>query len=49
MSASKVTNAVSFKPVEVPEALQEGDKFIKWDEVQNLYLFTISPSSSIDY
>nr|XP_018906114.1 PREDICTED: 1-phosphatidylinositol 4,5-bisphosphate phosphodiesterase classes I and II [Bemisia tabaci] len=32
MSASKVTNAVSFKPVEVPEALQEGDKFIKWDE-----------------
>lgn len=25
--------AVQQKPVEVPQALQEGEKFIKWDEV----------------
>nr|CAH7735028.1 unnamed protein product [Callosobruchus chinensis] len=26
------TNAVSLKPLQVPEALQNGEKFIKWDE-----------------
>lgn len=26
-------NAVQLKPVEVSKALQEGEKFIKWDEV----------------
>lgn len=27
------TNFVSLKPIEVPEALITGEKFIKWDEV----------------
>lgn len=27
------TNAISLKPIEVPQALQAGEKFIKWDEV----------------
>ncbi|CAG9858633.1 unnamed protein product [Phyllotreta striolata] len=31
-SASGSTNAVSSKPIEVPQALQNGEKFIKWDE-----------------
>lgn len=26
-------NAVSLRAVEVPQALQDGEKFIKWDEV----------------
>lgn len=30
----KSTNAVSLKPIEVPQALQNGEKFIKWDEVR---------------
>ncbi|XP_044732001.1 1-phosphatidylinositol 4,5-bisphosphate phosphodiesterase classes I and II isoform X2 [Chrysoperla carnea] len=29
---SPPVNAVSLKPVEVPQALQDGEKFIKWDE-----------------
>lgn len=32
-SATGSTNSVSLKPIEVPEALQNGEKFIKWDEV----------------
>lgn len=31
------TNAVSLKPIEVPQALQTGEKFIKWDEVSNKF------------
>lgn len=31
-SSTKSAN-VSLKPIEVPKALQEGEKFIKWDEV----------------
>ncbi|XP_022903409.1 1-phosphatidylinositol 4,5-bisphosphate phosphodiesterase classes I and II [Onthophagus taurus] len=31
-TSSAVKNAVSLKPIEVPEALQKGEKFIKWDE-----------------
>lgn len=27
------TNSVSLNPIEVPQALQSGEKFIKWDEV----------------
>ncbi|XP_072396815.1 1-phosphatidylinositol 4,5-bisphosphate phosphodiesterase classes I and II isoform X2 [Diabrotica undecimpunctata] len=30
--ASGSTNAVALKPIEVPQALQNGEKFIKWDE-----------------
>lgn len=30
----KSTNAVSLKSIEVPQALQNGEKFIKWDEVR---------------
>lgn len=26
-------NFVSLKPIEVPEAIVKGEKFIKWDEV----------------
>ncbi|XP_068632892.1 1-phosphatidylinositol 4,5-bisphosphate phosphodiesterase classes I and II [Battus philenor] len=32
MSAAIKSSKVSLKPVEVPKALQEGEKFIKWDE-----------------
>lgn len=32
-SSSGSMNYVSLKPIEVPEALQSGEKFIKWDEV----------------
>lgn len=32
-SGAVVSNAVTLKPVEVPQALQDGEKFIKWDEV----------------
>lgn len=28
-------NAVSLKPIEVPQPLVNGEKFIKWDEVRN--------------
>lgn len=31
------TNAISLKPIEVPQALQNGEKFIKWDEVRHLH------------
>ncbi|XP_076273295.1 phospholipase C at 21C isoform X3 [Rhynchophorus ferrugineus] len=31
-AATPSQNAVSLKPIEVPEALQKGEKFIKWDE-----------------
>ncbi|XP_044255900.1 1-phosphatidylinositol 4,5-bisphosphate phosphodiesterase classes I and II [Tribolium madens] len=31
-SAPTPTNAVSLKSIEVPQALQNGEKFIKWDE-----------------
>lgn len=34
----KSTNAVSLKPIEVPQGLQSGEKFIKWDEVRRFYL-----------
>lgn len=33
-SGTAVSNAVTLKPVEVPQALQDGEKFIKWDEVR---------------
>lgn len=32
--AASPTNAVSLKSIEVPQALQSGEKFIKWDEVR---------------
>ncbi|XP_053612569.1 1-phosphatidylinositol 4,5-bisphosphate phosphodiesterase classes I and II [Plodia interpunctella] len=32
MSASSRSANVGLKPIEVPKALQEGEKFIKWDE-----------------
>lgn len=32
-SGGTTINAVSFKPIEVPKLLQNGEKFIKWDEV----------------
>ncbi|KAF2880994.1 hypothetical protein ILUMI_25210 [Ignelater luminosus] len=31
-SGGPIANAVSLKPIEVPQALQNGEKFIKWDE-----------------
>ncbi|KAK5643289.1 hypothetical protein RI129_007134 [Pyrocoelia pectoralis] len=31
-SAGPSSNSVSYKPIEVPQALQSGEKFIKWDE-----------------
>lgn len=31
-------NAVSPKPVQVHQGLQNGEKFIKWDEVNNFFL-----------
>ena len=31
-AAPAPTNAVSLKAIEVPQALQNGEKFIKWDE-----------------
>lgn len=34
----KSTNAVSLKAIEVPQALQSGEKFIKWDEVR-IFIF----------
>lgn len=34
-------NFVSLKPVEVPQALQSGEKFIKWDEVSTILPATI--------
>lgn len=37
--AAASSNAVSLKPIEVPQALQSGEKFIKWDEV--LFCFEI--------
>lgn len=30
---------VSFGPVEVSKALQDGEKFVKWDEVCNIAIF----------
>lgn len=33
-SGGPIANAVSLKPIEVPQALQNGEKFIKWDEVR---------------
>lgn len=36
-TATKSAN-VSIKPIEVPKALQEGEKFIKWDEVCNIFV-----------
>lgn len=33
------TNSVSLKPIEVPQALQSGEKFIKWDEVRIILLY----------
>lgn len=33
LCGSTTSNAVSLKPIEVPESLQKGEKFIKWDEV----------------
>ncbi|CAG4972212.1 unnamed protein product [Parnassius apollo] len=32
MSTTTKSANVSLKPIEVPKALQEGEKFIKWDE-----------------
>ncbi|XP_063822893.1 1-phosphatidylinositol 4,5-bisphosphate phosphodiesterase classes I and II [Ostrinia nubilalis] len=32
MNSSSRSSNVSLKPIEVPKALQEGEKFIKWDE-----------------
>lgn len=29
---------VSFGPVEVTKALQEGEKFVKWDEVRTIFM-----------
>lgn len=40
MTAATKSAKVSIKPIEVPKALQEGEKFIKWDEVCNI--FTLS-------
>lgn len=31
---------ISFGPVEVSKALQDGEKFVKWDEVSNFCMFT---------
>lgn len=33
MNSSSRSSNVTLKPIEVPKALQEGEKFIKWDEV----------------
>lgn len=33
-SGTAVANAVTLKPVEVLQSLQDGEKFIKWDEVR---------------
>jgi hypothetical protein len=34
MAGTKNTaHAVQLKPVEVPKCMQDGEKFIKWDEV----------------
>lgn len=35
---AKSSNAVSLKPIEVPQSLQSGEKFIKWDEVRSCIL-----------
>lgn len=32
-----VVNAVQTKPVEVSQQLQDGEKFVKWDEVSGLF------------
>ncbi|KOB76094.1 Phospholipase C beta 1, partial [Operophtera brumata] len=32
MAASSRSARLSWKPIEVPKALQDGEKFIKWDE-----------------
>lgn len=33
MAGTKVGNTVQTKPVEISQELQDGEKFVKWDEV----------------
>lgn len=40
-SGTATVNAVTLRPVEVPQALQDGEKFIKWDEVSSPDCFII--------
>lgn len=41
-SGTAVNNAVTLKTVDVPQALQDGEKFIKWDEVSLQMLVAIT-------
>lgn len=34
-----VQNAVQTKPIEVSQQLQDGEKFVKWDEVRYFFNF----------